>query len=94
MDSPCANHVRLGAILMKKFTRFILLLLIILTAAVQVQAENISGGYTASDGTKYDLIKGAFTFPVLKVLKSKDGRDIADISARFFYSDGFSAEDP
>ncbi|MBQ6127462.1 hypothetical protein IJI69_02100 [Candidatus Saccharibacteria bacterium] len=78
---------------MKKFTRFILLLLIILTAAVQVQAENISG-YTASDGTKYDLIKGAFTFPVLKVLKSKDGRDIADISARFFYSDGFSAEDP
>lgn len=93
MDSPCANHVRLGVILMKKFTRFILLLLIILTAAVQVQAENISG-YTASDGTKYDLIKGAFTFPVLKVLKSKDGRDIADISARFFYSDGFSAEDP
>ena len=93
MDSPCANHVKLGVILMKKFTRFILLLLIILTAAVQVQAENISG-YTASDGTKYDLIKGAFTFPVLKVLKSKDGRDIADISARFFYSDGFSAEDP
>lgn len=93
MDSPCANHVKLGVILMKKFTRFILLLLIILTAAVQVQAENISG-YTASDGTKYDLIKDVFTFPVLKVLKSKDGRDIADISARFFYSDGFSAEDP
>ena len=92
MDSPCANHVRLGVILMKKFTRFILLLLTILTATVQVQAENISG-YTASDGTKYDLIKGAFTFPS-EVLKSQDGRDIADISARFFYSDGFSAEDP
>ena len=93
MGSPCANHVRLGVILMKKFARFILLLLIILTAAVQAQAENISGGYTASDGTKYDLIKGVFTFPS-EVLKSKDGRDIADISARFFYSDGFSAEDP
>ncbi|MBR0097835.1 MAG: hypothetical protein IJP88_11670, partial [Synergistaceae bacterium] len=79
--------------LVKKLVTSILLFLIILTAAVQVQAENISGGYTASDGTKYDLIKGAFTFPS-EVLKSKDGKDIADISARFFYSDGFSAEDP
>ena len=77
---------------MKKLVTSILLFLIILAAAVQVQAENISG-YTASDGTRYDLIKGAFTFPS-EVLKSQDGRDIADISARFFYSDGFSAEDP
>ena len=48
--------------------------------------ETVTGGYTVS-GDKYDLVKGVFFFP-------SDQDTQKDSPARFFYSDGFFAEDP
>ena len=52
--------------------------------------ETVTGGYTVS-GDKYDLIKGVFFFPSAVV---NDEGSLIDIPARFFYTDGFFAEDP
>ncbi len=80
-----------------KFKNFKKIFFIFMTAFIFIHAgyahaantEEVSGGYTVN-GTNYKLLKGAFTFPsgvaINKVWK--------DISARFFYSDGFFAEDP
>ena len=81
---------------MRKFSRFFMavcVLTVMIAAAVPSFAEvteTIAGGYTVN-GDNYDLVKGVFFFPSA-VVDTDD--NLIDIPARFFYSDGFFAEDP
>ena len=53
------------------------------------ETREVPGGYTV-DGTNYPLIKGTFRFP-----SAAESNDVKfDVTAAFFYSDGFFAEDP
>ena len=69
--------------------RAVCVLAILLFSVVPSTAETITGGYTVG-GKNYDLIKGTFSFPSAVAINNA----LTDISARFFYSDGFFAEDP
>ena len=55
--------------------------------------ETVEDGYTV-DGQSFDLIKGVFKFPSIVSIKVNSDDVMIDIPARFFYSDGFFAEDP
>lgn len=53
-------------------------------------AETVFAATYTANGKTYDLISGTFKFP--STVKVNDS--YPDLSARFFYSDGFFAEDP
>lgn len=75
-----------------KFYMAVCVIAVMIAAAVPSFAEvteTVTGGYTVS-GDKYDLIKGVFFFPSAVV---NDEGNLIDIPARFFYTDGFFAED-
>ena len=79
-----------------KFSRFNMAVCVIAVMMIAVVpsfasvTDTVTDGYTVS-GDKYDLVKGVFFFPSA-VADSED--NLIDIPARFFYSDGFFAEDP
>ena len=77
--------------LTKIFILFVFMLVFTQSSAQAYNTEIIKDGYTtATDGKKYDLIKGVFIFPAADAINGK----FIDLPARFFYSDGFFAEDP
>ncbi|MBQ7560565.1 MAG: Ig-like domain-containing protein [Synergistaceae bacterium] len=76
-----------------KLIKAIYIFAAVLLVISPVNAEIISGGYTVNS-EHYDLIKRVFKFPSAVSVKN-DGLDVdIDIPARFYYSDGFFAEDP
>ena len=74
---------------MKMASVIALALVLVSVPAFASVTETVTGGYTV--GTKnYDLIKGVFYFPSAVAIDDA----LIDIPARFFYTDGFFAEDP
>ncbi len=74
---------------MKMASLIALALMIVCVPASASVTETVTGGYTVS-GENYDLVKGVFFFPSAVAIDDA----LIDIPARFFYSDGFFAEDP
>ena len=70
-----------------------LFVFILQATAYAANTEIIKGGYTVN-GQAYDLIKGVFKFPAISSIKINSDDVLIDLPARFFYSDGFFAEDP
>ena len=75
-----------------KIARASLIALALIIFAVPASAlvtETVTGGYTVGTNN-YDLVKGIFFFPSAVAIDEA----LIDIPARFFYTDGFFAEDP
>ena len=75
---------------MKRASFIALALVLVSVPAFASVTETVTGGYVVS-GENYDLVKGVFFFPSAV---ANDEDELIDIPARFFYSDGFFAEDP
>ena len=76
-----------------KFIKAIYIFAAVLLVISPVNAEIISGGYTVNS-VNYDLIKGVFKFPSTVKVRQNGVSVNIDGAARFYYSDGFFAEDP
>ena len=63
---------------------------LVLSFLLNLGAETVFAASYQANGKTYDLISGTFKFP--STVKVNDS--YPDLSARFFYSDGFFAEDP
>ena len=88
--------MKLKKLSVKVFIAVALLLLVqaFLPTVQAAATTEVNGGYT-TEGKKYKLLKGDFKFPAATISKDEHGDgDLKDISATFFYSDGFFAASP
>lgn len=74
----------------KKIKFLAVFLSLVLAFLLNLGAETVFAASYQANGKTYDLISGTFKFP--STVKVNDS--YPDLSARFFYSDGFFAEDP